>query len=141
MYWKSLPELQGLLNNTLAQQQAAINRGADVGMVGLRGSGRSEYYSPQRQFLDRMRQREPEAYDDFRAKHQGYNVNTMLMQELEYRFKRCIERTRGLRSRYPDREPGYFAGFDLAVRHTPVKPKTWFEEIQAEVDEWLKEVS
>lgn len=110
-------------------------------MAGLSGSGRSEYYLPQRQFLDRMRQREPEAYDDFRAEHQGYRVHAMPMQELKYRFKRCIDRTRGLRNRYLDSGLGYFAGFGLAVRHTPVKPKTWFEEIQAEVDEWLKEVS
>ena len=83
---------------------------------------------PQREFLDYMRHREPKAWHEFMDRYRGLDLRSMPMHELEGRFFEMVHRTH---DRFQD------------PCQTPPKPKklTWFEEIQAEVNEWLKEIN
>ena len=95
--------------------------------------GRSSH---QRDFLDHMRHREPEAWHMFMDEYRGYNFNNMPMHELEGRFSDVLQHAQ----RYY-KPPMAYGEMCQPPPHTKPKPKTWFEEIQAEVNEWLAGVS
>lgn len=110
-----------------------------LGFGGVRGAGyfREQRGRPshQRDFLDYMRQREPEAWRTFMDNYRGYNFDGLSMHELEGRFRDVVQHVRR-------RNEAHLNYGEVAwVAPIPPKPKTWFEEIQAEVNEWLKGVS
>lgn len=102
--------------------------------LGAFGGGSRPWDSPrpshQQDFLDHMRHVNREAWHRFMDRYRGMDFRQFSMNELEGRF---YDEAKHLRE-----ELTY--GVDhaaMAVPSTPPRKKTWFEEIQAEVDEWL----
>lgn len=97
------------------------------GVFGTDNTTFNEYQTQQNDYLNMMRQREPQAFDKFMYTYRGIDLNSMPMRELKACFEHLIE-------------PRHFTRTGFVIASTIPQPKTWFEEIQAEVNEWLKEI-